>query len=71
MTFSHLHAAGLVQEVIVHEGLEGVEVGVAGMPLPLAPVLVGSEVGSAPVVGQTAEPKETPIYMYACTCQEG
>ena len=44
----------------MHEGLKGVEVSVASVPLPLASILVGSEVTSAPVVGETAEPKETP-----------
>lgn len=47
----------------MHEGLEGVVVGMTGVPLPLALVLVGSEVSSTPVVCQAAEPKETPVYI--------
>jgi hypothetical protein len=62
MTLGNLCAIGLTQEVVVHEGLEGVVVGVAGMPLPLAAILVGSKVSSTPVVRQTTEPKETSIH---------
>ena len=43
----------------MHKGLKGVEVSVTSVPLPLASILVGSEVTSAPVVGETAESKET------------
>ena len=55
----------------MHEGLEGVVVGMTGMPLPLALVLVGSKVSGTPVVCQTAEPKETPVYIERYDIENG
>ena len=63
MTFGYFRAVVLTKEVVVHKGLKGVEVGVTGVPLPLASVLVGSKVFSTPIVCQTAEPKEMPIHI--------
>ena len=44
----------------MYEGLKGVVVFMTVVPLPLGSILIGQEVTCAPVVSQTAEPKETP-----------
>ena len=56
MSFSHLLSSGLVEDVVVDEGLKGMVVVVTGVPKPLTSIENRPEVTGAPVVGLTAKP---------------
>lgn len=61
MSFSDLLSSGLVEDVVVDEGLKGMVVVVTGVPKPLTSIENRPEVTGAPVVGLTAKPQETPV----------
>ena len=50
VSFSHLLPSGLIQKVVVNEGLKRVEVVVAGVPDPLTSIQNGTEVNCTQVV---------------------
>ena len=58
VSLSHLLTRGLVQEVVVNEGLKGVEVVVARVPDPLTSIKDGTKVNGAQVISQAVKSQE-------------
>ena len=60
VSLSHLLTCGLVQEVVVNEGLKGVVVVVARVPDPLTSIEDRTKVNCTQVVSQAIKSQEIP-----------